>query len=156
MNGLKIWENPEFGELRIVDMNGEPWMVGKDVAQALGYAKPLNAIAAHVDEDDSLKQGITDSLENAGNNPHQRKRPLQFGFIQQVAGRKAVPALGDRRGAAQHPQARRLHEPGDLAAGAFEPGYHDSAVPAAEGRAGAQRPAERSERAAGTRCQICA
>lgn len=62
MNGLKIWENPEFGELRIVDMNGEPWMVGKDVAQALGYAKPLNAIAAHVDEDDSLKQGITDSL----------------------------------------------------------------------------------------------
>lgn len=52
MGDLKIWENPEFGELRIVDMNGEPWMVGKDVALALGYAKPRNAIAAHVDAED--------------------------------------------------------------------------------------------------------
>lgn len=42
--------------------NGEPWFVGKDVADKLGYAKPLNAIATHVDEDDSLKQGLTDSL----------------------------------------------------------------------------------------------
>lgn len=38
------------------------WFVGKDVAVALGFAKPLNAIAAHVDEDDSLKQGLTDSI----------------------------------------------------------------------------------------------
>lgn len=52
MADMKIWENPEFGELRIVDMDGEPWMVGKDVAQALGYAKPRNAIAAHVDAED--------------------------------------------------------------------------------------------------------
>ena len=52
MNGLKIWENPEFGELRIVDMNGEPWMVGKDVAQALGYKNPRDAIARHVDAED--------------------------------------------------------------------------------------------------------
>lgn len=42
--------------------DGEPWFVGKDVAKILGYAKPLNAIATHVDEDDSLKQGLTDSL----------------------------------------------------------------------------------------------
>lgn len=62
MGDLKIWENPEFGTLRVIEQDGEPWMVGKDVALALGYAKPLNAIAAHVDEDDSLKQGITDSL----------------------------------------------------------------------------------------------
>lgn len=52
MNDLKIWENPEFGTLRVIEQNGEPWMVGKDVALALGYAKPRNAIAAHVDAED--------------------------------------------------------------------------------------------------------
>ena len=58
MGDLKIWENPEFGELRIVDMNGEPWLVGKDVALALGYAKPRNAIAAHVDAEDKKNAPI--------------------------------------------------------------------------------------------------
>ena len=62
MNALKIYENAEFGQIRTVEINGEPWFVGKDVAEALGYVKPLNAIAAHVDEDDSLKQGLIDSL----------------------------------------------------------------------------------------------
>ena len=59
MGDLKIWENPEFGELRIVDMNGEPWMVGKDVAQALGYGEGkslANAVANHVDPED---KGVT-------------------------------------------------------------------------------------------------
>jgi len=40
---------------------GETFFVGKDVAMALGYSKPLNAIAMHVDEDDSLKWGLIDS-----------------------------------------------------------------------------------------------
>lgn len=62
MTDLKIWENPEFGTLRVIEQDGEPWMVGKDVAQALGYAKPLNALAAHVDEDDTLKRGVIDSV----------------------------------------------------------------------------------------------
>lgn len=52
MNDLKIWENPEFGELRIVEMNGEPWMVGRDVAQALGYFNVSKAVATHVDSED--------------------------------------------------------------------------------------------------------
>lgn len=56
MTDLKIWENPEFGELRIVEMSGEPWMVGKDVAQALGYTNPRKALADHVDEED---KGVT-------------------------------------------------------------------------------------------------
>lgn len=64
MADLKIWENPEFGELRIVEMNGEPWMVGKDVAQALGYAKPENAIANHVDEEDKTSTLIQGSGSN--------------------------------------------------------------------------------------------
>lgn len=62
MNELQVFKNPAFGSVRTMMIEGEPWLVGKDVAEALGYAKPLNALAAHVDGDDSLKQGLTDSL----------------------------------------------------------------------------------------------
>lgn len=62
MNELKIFNNPDFGEVRTLSIDGEPWFVGKDVAAILGYAKPLNALATHIDEDDSLKQGLIDSM----------------------------------------------------------------------------------------------
>lgn len=52
MSDLQLFQNPEFGRVRIVEVDGEAWMVGKDVAEALGYAKAQNAIAAHVDEED--------------------------------------------------------------------------------------------------------
>lgn len=58
-----IFVNAELNvKVRTVLINNEPYFVGKDVAIALGYSKPQNAIAEHVDEDDALKQGITDSL----------------------------------------------------------------------------------------------
>lgn len=60
---MQIFSNQEFGNIRVVrGENGEPWFVGKDVAKVLGYAKPLNAVATHVDSDDSLKQGLIDSI----------------------------------------------------------------------------------------------
>lgn len=62
MNKLQIFSNQEFGTIRTTEINGEPFFVGKDVAEALGYEKPRNAIAQHVDPDDALKQGLTDSL----------------------------------------------------------------------------------------------
>lgn len=62
MNAVKIFENEEFGRIRAIEINGEPYFVGKDVAETLGYAKPLNALATHIDEDDSLKQGLIDSM----------------------------------------------------------------------------------------------
>ena len=62
MNELKIFKNEAFGEIRTAEIGGEPWFVGKDVAKVLGYAKPLNALSTHIDEDDSLKQGLTDSM----------------------------------------------------------------------------------------------
>lgn len=52
MNNLKVFENQEFGKIRISVIQSEPWFVGKDVAEVLGYAKPRNAIAAHVDGED--------------------------------------------------------------------------------------------------------
>lgn len=56
MNELKIFKNEEFGQVRTVEIGGEPWLVGKDVAEALGYANPRKAIIDHVDEDD---KGVT-------------------------------------------------------------------------------------------------
>lgn len=52
MNELTIFENPEFGAIRTVKLDGEPWLVGKDVAEALGYTNPQKAIRDHVDEED--------------------------------------------------------------------------------------------------------
>lgn len=54
MNELQIFSNPEFGSIRTVDQNGEPWFVGKDVATALGYADTFGALKKHVDEEDKL------------------------------------------------------------------------------------------------------
>ena len=53
--------HPEFGELRTVEIDGEPWFVGKDVAEALGYNEPHKAIQRHVDKDDGMKRPVTDS-----------------------------------------------------------------------------------------------
>lgn len=52
MNELQIFNNEQFGEIRAVELNGEPWFVGKDVAQALGYEKPTDAVRKHVDGED--------------------------------------------------------------------------------------------------------
>lgn len=52
MNDLTTFTNPEFGQVRTVEIDGTPWLVGKDVAVALGYAKPTDAIRKHVDPKD--------------------------------------------------------------------------------------------------------
>lgn len=59
MNELQIFNNPDFGQVRIVNVNGEPWLVGSDVATALGYADAQKAIKNHVDEDDKLIRQIS-------------------------------------------------------------------------------------------------
>ena len=56
MNELTIFENPEFGAIRTVKLDGEPWLVGKDVAEALGYTNPRKALIDHVDDED---KGVT-------------------------------------------------------------------------------------------------
>lgn len=52
MNDLQIFQNPEFGTIRTMLINDEPWAVGKDVATALGYVNPHKAIRDHVDDED--------------------------------------------------------------------------------------------------------
>lgn len=52
MNEIKIFENEKFGQVRTVMLDGEPWFVGKDVAEALGYESPRSAVSKKVEEDD--------------------------------------------------------------------------------------------------------
>lgn len=63
MNELKIFENPEFGKIRTVAIDGEPWLVGKDVALVLGYKNPQEAIRTHVDQED---KGVSEILTPGG------------------------------------------------------------------------------------------
>lgn len=58
MNELQIFQNKEFGEVRSLVINNEPWFVGKDVAEALGYKNSKNAVPTHVDEEDNLSTQI--------------------------------------------------------------------------------------------------
>lgn len=62
MNEIQIFNNPEFGDIRTVMINDEPWFVGADVARALGYRKPTDAVNNNVAEDDSSRKGVTDNL----------------------------------------------------------------------------------------------
>ena len=64
MENLVKFENKDFGEIRSLTINNEPWFVGKDVAMALGYAKPENAIATHVDDEDKT----TTLIQGTGSN----------------------------------------------------------------------------------------
>ena len=64
MNELQIFKSPEFGQVRTVTIDGEPWLVGKDVATALGYSNPSNAVVTHVDDEDKT----TYSFQVSGSN----------------------------------------------------------------------------------------
>lgn len=63
MNEIKIFNNEEFGQVRTILINDEPWFVGKDVAVALGYKNPQEAIREHVEEDD---KGVSEILTPGG------------------------------------------------------------------------------------------
>lgn len=54
MEEVQVFNNEEFGEVRSITINGEPWFVGKDVATALGYRNSSKAVINHVDEDDKV------------------------------------------------------------------------------------------------------
>lgn len=61
MNGILVFNNPDFGDIRTVMINDETWFVGKDVAEALGYKNTSDALKKHVAEEDKLTRHFTDS-----------------------------------------------------------------------------------------------
>ena len=64
MNEMQIFNNPEFGQVRVAEIDGEPWLVGKDVADVLGYSNTRDALARHVDDDDKNTVAIHDGIGN--------------------------------------------------------------------------------------------
>lgn len=68
MDNLQIFNSEEFGEIRTVTIDNEPWLVGKDVAEALGYSNTRDALATHVSEEDKNTVAISDGKRG---NPNQ-------------------------------------------------------------------------------------
>lgn len=64
MNDLQIFKNEQFGSMRTLEINGEPWFVGKDVAEVLGYSNPRDALSKHVDNEDKATVAIHDGSQN--------------------------------------------------------------------------------------------
>lgn len=62
MNEIKAFENETFGSVRTMDLEGDVWFVGKDVAEILGDTNPSKALADHVDEEDKLNNESLSSL----------------------------------------------------------------------------------------------
>ena len=63
---IQVFENKEFGKVRTTDVKGQPYFVGKDVAEILGYTNPSKAIADHVDDEDKLNNETLSSLGQRG------------------------------------------------------------------------------------------
>ena len=61
-----VFDNADFGEVRTVVIDGDPWVVGKDVSECLGYSNPSKALADHVDDDDKLNNKTLSSLGQRG------------------------------------------------------------------------------------------
>lgn len=57
-NELQIFNNSEFGNVRVTEIDGEPWFVGKDVAEILGYSNTRKSLTDHVDNEDKM-DGVT-------------------------------------------------------------------------------------------------
>ena len=67
MNEIQIFNNEEFGRIRLVLINDEPWIVGKDAAQALGYSNHRDAIYKHVDDEDKNTVANRDGIQGNPN-----------------------------------------------------------------------------------------
>lgn len=66
---IQIFNSTEFGQVRVLNKDGEPWFVGKDIAERLGYARPTKAVQDKVDEDDRDVVPIQDSIGRNQNTP---------------------------------------------------------------------------------------
>lgn len=66
LNELRVFENTEFGSIRMIEIDDMPYFVGKDVAEILGYTNPSKALDDHVDDEDKLNNKSLSSLGQRG------------------------------------------------------------------------------------------
>lgn len=71
MNQLQVFRNNEFGQIRTLTIDNEPWFVGKDVADALGYSNTRDALSKHVDDEDKGGSKLRHPWGNTRNGNHQ-------------------------------------------------------------------------------------
>nr|DAW25894.1 MAG TPA: repressor domain protein [Caudoviricetes sp.] len=92
MNDIQIFDNPEFGKIRTVRKNNEPWFVGKDIAEALGYKNTKDALINHVDEEDKgiLKGSDLRPLEN-----HIPKKAFPVNFVRADIPNRGVTIINE-------------------------------------------------------------
>ena len=76
---VRIFEHEKFGKVRTLIIDDTAWFVGNDICEALGYARPRNAIKKYVDGDDALKWGVIDSLgRNQKTKRYEQKNVLKI------------------------------------------------------------------------------
>lgn len=67
MQDMQVFNNSEFGDVRVLEINNEPWFVGKDVATILGYANPSKAVSTKVDSEDKVFRMVDIADSQNGN-----------------------------------------------------------------------------------------
>lgn len=113
MNGLQTFANEEFGAVRSLMIEDMPWFVGRDVATALGYAKPRNAISVHVDDEDKNSALIQGAIQGGTQGNPNMTIINESGLYSLILSSKLPAAkrfkrLGHVRSAASHPQDGRV------------------------------------------------
>ena len=89
---VQIFNNPEFGDVRVVMQDGEPWFVGKDVAMALGYKNTKDALISHVAEDDKriIRRSEIATIEN-----HLPKEVFPMNFVNGEIPNRGLTAINE-------------------------------------------------------------
>ena len=98
MREIQIFENATFGKVRTIVIDNEPWFVGKDVATALGYTNPRDALAKHVDEEDRTK-----GMESRFATPSQESFTSEEDRTKGMEERNVTPSIRDSLGREQYP-----------------------------------------------------
>ena len=109
MGDLQIFKNDEFGEIRTVEISGEPWFVGKDVAEVLGYKDTADSIKKHVDDEDKLTRRFTDSGQSREMYIINESGLYSLILSSKLPNAKAFKKC-DLRSSSINPQARRLYQ----------------------------------------------
>lgn len=97
---LQIFTNEQFGEIRTIEIDGEPWFVGKDIADILGYSNSSKAVSSHVDEEDKTFAMLDMAHSQNGNVPiGQSKTALinESGLYSLIISSKLPNAKGFKR-----------------------------------------------------------
>lgn len=107
MEQLKIFENEEFGQVRTINIDGEPWFVGKDVAKILGYKDTSDAMRRHVDDEDNGARLIAETYIIPGNKHTPERESCYFHLVggPEAEKKNGVPKWNVREAYSKYPNS---------------------------------------------------